>query len=309
MATYKFETDKKEEKRHVYLQDKYAIKILRDERNRDYLFKIICAATGISEKDLEEDFEIVDIRIGTSTSNVEHEADLVLKSDQIYINLEVNYGYDNKVTDNKNLSYVCELILRQQPKGDTPGVYRNLKPIYQICLNGYDRFGLGRFIYTSKIMEESTHQVRSDMMTIKDINLDFLTKIEYTNIEKYERDSLEWLLYIFVCNNKTILDEVYVGDLIMEKIKSQLYELDENLDNYLFYDREALRQEAIFYAGEEEGKKKGFEQGLEKGREELIRTMFNNGISPENISKMTSISIEKVKGALDDSFSSEDNIQ
>ena len=134
--------------------------------------------------------------------------------------------------------------------------------------------------------------------------------MNYNNLEKYESDSLERLLYVFVCNNKDVLDKVYVGDEIMEKVKDQLYDLDENLDNYLFYDREEYMKESLYSTGFVDGESKGLEKGLKQGREEGREEGFEQGelvgqrkiITPmlekmtiEEVSKITKLSIEEIK--------------
>ncbi len=160
----------------------------------------------------------------------------------------------------------------------------------QININGYDRFSQGKFIYTSHISEDALHQIRNDCLKIVDINLDFLAEMNYNNLEKYESDSLERLLYVFVCNNKDVLDKVYVGDEIMEKVKDQLYDLDENLDNYLFYDREEYMKESLYSTGFVDGKA----EGREEGKQSIITRMLED-MPIEEVSKITKLSIEEIE--------------
>ncbi len=288
--------------RFLYLKDIYATKILSDERNRDYLLKVISAATGL---DLDPDsFDVVSTRLGLSNGLVNNIADIVVKDDHSYYNVEINYSH-NPITDFKNMCYICELFLRQL-KSKTPKVYSKIKKVLQININGYDRFSQGKFIYTSHISEDALHQIRNDCLKIVDINLDFLAEMNYNNLEKYESDSLERLLYVFVCNNKDVLDKVYVGDEIMEKVKDQLYDLDENLDNYLFYDREEYMKESLYSTGLVDGEAKGLEKGLKQGREEgfeqgelvgqrkiIIRMLEDMTI--EEVSKLTKLPIEEIE--------------
>ena len=130
--------------------------------------------------------------------------------------------------------------------------------------------------------------------------------MNYNNLEKYESDSLERLLYVFVCNNKDVLDKVYVGDEIMEKVKDQLYDLDENLDNYLFYDREEYMKESLYSTGLVDGEAKGLEKGLKQGREEgfeqgelvgqrKIITPMLEKMTIEEVSKITKLPIEEIE--------------
>lgn len=46
---------------------------------------------------------------------------------------------------------------------------------------------------------------------------------------------------------------------------------------------------------EERGKAEGRKEGRKEERKELVRTMRKNGISPEQIAKLTGISLEKIR--------------
>ena len=124
------------------------------------------------------------------------------------------------------------------------------------------------------------------------------------------KDSLERLLYVFVCNNKDVLDKVYVGDEIMEKVKDQLYDLDENLDNYLFYDREEYMKESLYSTGLVDGEAKGLEKGLKQGREEgkqSIITRMLEDMTIEEVSKITKLPIEEIEKIVVSSKDEEEN--
>ncbi|MCT4615287.1 MAG: hypothetical protein N4A49_10485, partial [Marinifilaceae bacterium] len=45
----------------------------------------------------------------------------------------------------------------------------------------------------------------------------------------------------------------------------------------------------------EDIRKKGFDDGLEQGEVNIILTMYKNGVSIQDISNMTNISIEKIE--------------
>ena len=103
MAECKYVSSKSlhQNSRFLYLKDIYATKILSDERNRDYLFKVISAATGL---DLDPDsFDVVSTRLGLSNGLVNNVADIVVKDEHSYYNVEINYSH-NPITDFKNNS-------------------------------------------------------------------------------------------------------------------------------------------------------------------------------------------------------------
>jgi len=113
---------------------------------------------------------------------------------------------------------------------------------------------------------------------------------------------LERLLYVIVCNNKDVLDKLYVGDEIMEKVKDQLYDLDENLDNYLFYNREEYMKESLYSTGFVDGKA----EGREEGKQSIITRMLED-MTIEEVSKITKLSIEEIEKIVDSSKDEEEN--
>lgn len=239
---------------------------------------------------------MLDLRIGVNEHIVNSEADIVGVTNKCYISLEVNYNESQRL-DNKNLSYMCQLILKQLDKSSDEArenKYSKLLPINQICLNNYDRFGKKEFIYHSMMMEESYHIPRSNLHRIIDINVDFLTQMGYNEIVKMNDDSLEKLLYIFICDNANLLDKVYLNNEIMDKVRRKLINLSKNLDEYLYYDLDEIKRLDAYDLGRYEG----FEQGTETTKEDMIKTMHKNGADVESIHKLTEISLEKIKETL-----------
>ena len=68
----------------------------------------------------------------------------------------------------KNSCYIANLMIRQFESGKG---YKHFKKINQVNLNNYDLFKEGKFLYRSRVMEESCHIVRDDLIEIVDINL------------------------------------------------------------------------------------------------------------------------------------------
>lgn len=136
---------------------------------------------------------------------------------------------------------------------------------------------------------------RDNLTKIIDINLEYLSEIEYNDIKQLEENSLERLLYIFVCEDKKKLDELYIGDVLMEKIKSKLYDLSSNIDDYFYYDKEELLKEESYSLGVEHGIKKGIKQGIEQEQADLINNMFLAGMSTDEIHKVTKIPLTTIQ--------------
>ncbi len=230
------------------------------EASKEFLFRIISAVTDIKIKDLENDFELIHTEPSVNNNIINSELDLVGETSEDFINIEFNYqnkgDKNNILRDKKNFSYLCQLYLRNiKHKKD----YEKIKRIWQIQLDDFDYFGKGKFIYTSEIREINYNMPRGNDLRIIDINLDYLNKLSYTNINK--RDILEKSLYIFVCNDEDKLNELYEDDEIMKEIKNEINSFDEAFDNLLYYNKEELEDKIAIMNNNERIIIKMLEQG------------------------------------------------
>ncbi len=66
--------------------------------------------------------------------------------------------------------------------------------------------------------------------------------MDYTKVMNESDDSLEKLLYIFVCDSKDVLDDVldkvYVGNKLMEGVIVKMAKIARDIDEYLYYNKE-----------------------------------------------------------------------
>ena len=308
----------------VLLKDNVVKKILNSEKKecREYLTRIISCATGIDINLLRGNIELVTPEIGSNIYSVNSEADSVYRSDENYFNIEVNYINTKKtVVIVKNNTYLYNLILRQLGSSKD---YNKVKKVIQININNYDIFQKKEFVYVSKMMEVTHKKIRDEMIEIIDINLPFLESIDYNNIKKGNDFDLEKLLYIFVCDDKKILDQVYAGDEVMNKVRNDEEIFMNVMDSLLYYNYEDLltdeekvefnkkkeqarkegRKEGI-KEGRKEGRKEGIKEGIEERNLEILKNMLDNGISDEIILKSLNIDIdtlEKLKEILNKKY-------
>lgn len=272
-------------KEKKYLKDTVAGIIFSDETCREYVEKVVSSALGIDESIIKNNLVLSTPRINASVKTKYSMADVILENNTSIINIEINY-VDTETGQVKNLRYVCNLILRQIPIG----MEDKIKSIYQININNYDIFKKDKFIYRSYLMEEKLHIKRDDFITIIDINVDFLNNIDYNNI-KEDKDSLEYLLYIFVNDNKEELDKLYLDDIIMEKVRDKLHVLHaEDLED-LYYDHEEFRKKCSYELGLKEGK----EEGKQTEKIEIAKKLLNLNVSIDNIIGATGLTKEEIE--------------
>ena len=253
-----------------FINDKVVKKILtsEDRENKEYLIRIINGVTGIDKELLRKNIKLVTNEVSSNVNMVNSLVDTVYSDEEEYINIEINYNYSKSLLVKNNI-YVYHMILRQVKKSTD---YDEISPVIQININSYDLFKRGKFIYKSEMREKETNEKRDNMITIYDINLDYLRNIDYNKIKKGTIYNLEKILYIFVCDNKKLLDYIYEGDKIMGKVRDDFDMITYETDSILYYNPEDLydsdTKEKIRQAKEEGLKeRKNREKRNEKERE------------------------------------------
>ena len=284
---------------NVFINDRVVKKILNSEEEecREYLSRIISGVLNIDVNIIKDNIELIEPEVGSNINTVNSIVDVIYKSDNKYFNIEINYNNKRVVTVKNNI-YIYHMLLRQVKKQSD---YSNILPIIQININNYDLFKEGRFIYESSIREKVSHKKRDELITIYDINLEYLKKIDYNKI--IERNyNLEKILYIFICNNKNILDYIYKGDKVMEKVREDAEVITRGLDDILYYDPVMLEEQANEYErkiareeGFNEGREEGKKEGIKENQKEMIKNMLDKNMDLNLISDITKISIKEIE--------------
>ena len=270
----------------VLLKDKVVKKLLNSENPtcREYLVRLISASTGISVKLLRNNIELVTPNINSNSNYVNSVSDVMVKDNENYYNIEINYN-NVPIAIVKNNIYMYNSILRQVHKSDD---YKNVKGVIQININNYDLFSKGEFVYDSMMIEKKHHIVRDNMLRVIDINLDFLSNIDYNKIKKGNEYNLEKLLYFFVCNDKKLLDNIYNGNGLMRDI-SKIFNIDiEDLDKQLYYDYDEYMKEV------------SYEQGEIDKQKSIIKNMLNNNLDKNLMLKITNLKEEELNKIIED---------
>lgn len=266
------------EERKGYLKDKIVNILLTSKETRCYTEAIISKALDIPLEIVKDNLELMSPRISENINNQYSMVDALYENNTSIINIEVNYR--NTISGrNRNVKYVCNLLLNQMKINDKK---IKLKPVYQININNYDIFKAGKFIYKSYLMEESIYQKRDNSICIVDINMAILSKMNYTDIMKGKRDSLEFLLYALVVKNNKELDELYKGDGIMEKVRNKILDLTEEEWKDFYYNPEDELEEIRIESKKEE-------------KIEIAKNMLNKNMTINDISEITGLTLEEIK--------------
>ena len=250
---------------------------------RNYIARLISDTTNIPYELLENNLELLYPEVSANKSLVNSEVDLVYKNQNIYFNIEINYG-KSRSQRNKNFTYTLQLALRDIKNAKE---YKNMHQVYQININAFDPYGYGELVYETLMMEKKYHIIYNNQIKIYDINLEYFKKIPYNEIE---RERLLKDLAIFVVEEESVLSNLYEGDKGMEETKKEMDNFLKEIDSILFYDPEDLQRQI-----EEEMMEKGLEKGEKKSRIEIAKELLALQIDVETISKATKLSIEEVE--------------
>ena len=279
--------------RELYMRDKVVKKLFTSFSGYQYLARIVCEVLELPSELFS--FQIFHPSVGVNENVVNSEVDLIIEDDAAIVNIEINTSNSRSI-QNKNTAYFCHLILKQiKTSKDYDKV---LKKVYQINLNSYDVSHEERFVTRSRLIDVETKEEVHPILEIVDVYLAKIIKTDYT-IVKERKNSLEYLLYLLVCNDEKILREVYEGDNLMEKMVDEAKELTDNFDSLLYYDYDELKKQEAYELGEasgvEQGVELGIEQGIEQNKVEIALNMLRENTNSDFICKVTGLSLDEVE--------------
>ena len=183
------------------------------------------------------------------------ETDVLFENDMMYCNIEINYNF-SKDLEIKNQLYIGNLIVRQIYRGES---YFDFKKIIQINFN--EKMNGNRF------------------------GLDLLGQGTYNEIKKLNKLDLKWLLYLFVCEDSEERENMYQDNPMMRGVMKKLEkkELEEMLNELLYYDHEKFERDAMYA------------EIRRKEKIEIVEKMIEDNLKPETIGKYTGLSIDHIK--------------
>ena len=249
-----------------FINDRAAKLLLTDINLRDYVCLIISKLLKLNYEYVKNNLELVHNGVNENQNIKGKDTDALFENDYSVINFEFNTEYKSAYIIKNNM-YVFHLYLRQLKPGEKE---RKIKPIYQINVNNFDIYQKGEFIYKTQLCETTYHCIRDNNLIIYDINMDFLKKLSYNEIDGMPSDSLEKLFLIFYNREDFNYEQFYDGNPIMERVIKRLEEMWENFDDMLYYDVEKLRKAADDEAMKETIEKQVAEK-VEKREKEITK--------------------------------------
>ena len=218
--------------------------------------------------------------IKDNIKNIGQKLDLLIKADDEYINIELNSNY-NKYIIERNLLYVFKLCLDKSEK-----YKQTLKGnVIQININfGRKKYGIEDIgIFNFKTNKKVTTKIE-----IKNLNVDFYLKKYYNNYKLTKEEEIYVMLG---------LEELGRRNEIVKEFSKSVEEAnkDELVVKWFGPEQEReMRENYIKSEAEEQGIKKGKKEGLLQA----AKNMLEANMSIETISKLTGLSVKKIKDML-----------
>jgi len=282
---------------------------------KEYLADIVSYVTKIDKNDFLEHLVFKNVEyIMDNYKEPRKTSDLIVEIKDSLINIEMNNNYYKNIYKRNN-RYLYKMI------------NSNWNKEYFIQIN-IDNFNKSDEIISKFIMLNAKTFEKDDNIEKYRINL---VKIEekYYNEEKLTKEEKELLMLRI--NNKNLLKEISKGDKLMEKINDKINEMSEDPNLQLVYDRdEYVRYEAEEIAKDKyEEKNKSLDEkskdldekskdldekskdldekskdldektkDLDEKLNKIIYNLKDNNMNLDEISRITNISIEKIKKIL-----------
>lgn len=264
----------------------------------DVLKELINIITGIPLSMLDN------IKVENTEYIIENKNDKKMRSDVIvsignkYINVEMNNEYYKGVF-NKNDAYLSKLKSTTYNKSED---YIDAFQVIQINFNNFIHFKHKKDIYKFMFREETTNELDEDSRIKYYVSLENVWDRCYnksvSKLTRFERFCL------ILKTDKKEYARIFAGDdKVMGNLVDEIAKL--SLDDKMIglYDAEVEAEKVkktMLKGARLEGIEQGIEQGIERNKKEMVRNLFQNGVSLDIIAASACISIEKVKEILND---------
>lgn len=277
--------DVKESEQLSIVSDSMFKTMLNNEKRIEFPCKLLSTMLDISYEELLKNLVLVKNEFDKDSIESKGErGDFLAKIGSNYISIEMNVR--NEL--DRNIEYL-DRIHRSRVKVGSSYIY---PATIQINLNNFYFEEHEEVIEVYKLQNEKGEKLTHK--TFVQIYLPILKKKRYNEGMK-SLSELEKCILVMVETDRRKVKELALGDKVLERYVEEAKMVEKN-DNYL---REAYdHEQSMKLAAKEEGYEEGLEKGINQKEEELIRTMYEEGMKEEEISRVTHISLERIQEIL-----------
>lgn len=270
--------------------DKVFKRMMQSKNGKLYLEAILSTILKTSAKIVE--FLNVELP-GETKDEKEKRVDLLVETENGYVNVEINNNDYDEVKRLRNFIYLCNYFSQQVKSGEE---YKTDVNFVQLNFNFGPSFS-NRAITTGRMINEDG--IMFDNFTMKEINIENLKDMCYNNHELEE----EYKYVLIMDMNEDNLSEYSKKDPLIKKYGEDLMKI--NSDKKFVALLSAEEDEKMLYKTRislsyKNGIKDGIEQGVEQEKIETVKKFYELGIPLETIAKGTNLSVAEVKKILEE---------
>ena len=267
--------------------------IFANEKNINILENFISNILNLNIEEVRGSLHIKPRDLGLNNKSERNkQIDLLLEYHGDLINIELNNNSGEGIKE-RNLVYACSVHASQLEYGDNS--YKKINKTIQINLNTKPN-STGLLIDKYNLKNEY-NKTYSDKLVIYMIDISLGVDMCYNGTS----DKLAKWCYVLTSQTEDELGK-YLGDIMNEKEQNQLVDEMNKLSSnekvialYSAYSREELERNTLIIEAEE----KGIEKGIEQKTEEVIRKLYERGVSIKEISEIVNKTEEEIENILD----------
>ena len=212
--------------------------------------------------------------------------DVLVKVDNRLINIEVNSGFYDGV-HRRNFGYAGSKYSEEVKIGEN---YLDMNEVIQINFTWGlpQKYSiLGEYL----LVDKKTEIKFVDNFSIFEYNMDKIRELWYSGDKEYE--------FLAILDfNKEELKKIGKGDEYMSEFKKKIESLNDNREykEFLTAEEDMKKTNNTF---KERGRREGIEEGkvlgIEESKVEIAKKLFKENIDEQIISKVTGLSMEKIR--------------
>ncbi|MEB4861337.1 Rpn family recombination-promoting nuclease/putative transposase, partial [Priestia megaterium] len=216
------------------------------------------------------------------------------------VNIEIQLRNTHDMVK-RSLYYWSKLYTSQMQEGMP---YRALRKTITINLLDFILFSSDEeFQTTGQLWDTTKQRVLSDDIEIHFVEIPKLVKQwREEKVNPWENAFVRWILLLPAHEDEHLtqtLEEIAMNqDPILQKAMDKWENMSHDSSFRSAYEaREKLLldEQAKLAHAREEGLEEGMEKGLERGKIQLIRSMYENGMTLDDIAKFTGLNIEEIR--------------
>ena len=216
--------------------------------------------------------------------------DLVVKTEEEYINIEVSNNSYNEVIAYRNFAYLINLANNVILEGIKAKEHPSVKQINLIFGRKNDNYQISRYdLYSSE-----ENKKFNENLEIININVDKLKEMYYNSNRKLTKI----IPIIALSMTKEELEENKEESNVFENVLCNLDKINDTNIVPMFMpieEEKKWEKEMMIELWKREGVKQGIEQGVEENRLDIVYKMLKENLDMKLISKITGLPVKKIK--------------